>query len=119
MRPAGFDLFSGCHYGGLDLATLYITQDENGMVYEIYTEHQLCELEIYGNMSMRVVRENLKEAAERTKKAYGKPAEENDTFRMYIKYKTDTEYAYVIKRADSGVIIRLGIVADKPALTDS
>ena len=70
-------------------------------------------------MSMRVVRENLKEAAERTKKAYGKPAEENDTFRMYIKYKTDTEYAYVIKRADSGVIIRLGIVADKPALPDS
>lgn len=38
---------------------------------------------------------------------------------MYIKYKTDTEYAYVIKRADSGVIIRLGIVADKPALPDS
>lgn len=114
IRACGYqvDTASGqCKYQGLDLAHLYITTDENGIVYEIYTDDLMCNLEIYGNISMG--QESLKESGERIKKAYGKPAEENGNTKTYIKYKTETEYAYVVK---TGVIIsRIGIVADKPS----
>lgn len=115
IRACGYRVgnFSGeCDWNDYGVGTIYITQDENGIVYEIYAVDSMCDLEVYGNIHMFYP---LDKYQKDITKVYGKPAEKDGNTETYIKYKTETEYAYVIVGGDMTGVSRVGIVADKPS----
>lgn len=115
IRACGYHVgdFSGeCDYNDYGVGTIYITQDENGIVYEIYTADAMCDLEVYGNIHMFYPLDKYRKDITNV---YGKPAEKDGNTETYIKYKTETEYAYVTVGGDMTGVSRVGIVADKPS----
>ena len=129
IQMCGFqvnEITGECDQNEWGVGTLYITQDENGMVYEIYTDEVFCDLEIYGNIDMGfVLREQGKQgmkgwnkAMESLEKMYGKPQETDNKSKTYVKHKGEKEYAYVtLDEKEFFQISRIGIVAEKPSLS--
>lgn len=115
------DATGECDQNEWGVGTLHLSQDESGMVYEIYTDEIFCDLEIYGNIDMGyITRKQGKQgmrgwtkAIDDIEKLYGEPVETDDRSRTYIKYKNENEYAYIIINKDEFFkISRIGIVAD-------
>lgn len=116
------ELTGECDVNEWGIGTVHIVQDDNGRVCEIYADGDKfgCHLEIYGGIDAGYIKRVAAakgwsaKAVEDIEKIYGKPAEEDGDTRLYVKYKSETEYAYVIIKVEEWggyKLSRIGIVA--------